>query len=212
MSLFDFFYTKRNNEMQSCAADLGLEYQAADDFGLLSYLKDFKLFDKGYAKKVRHIMRPEQSIDDDQYCIFDYQYTKSYGKSSKTHHQTVFFMNSKKLGLPEFYMRPEGFLLKVGQYLGINEDIDFSANPEFSDQYYLKGDDEEMIRKTYNEDVLYYFTIQKNWSLEGLNYYMIFYRAAERDDRLPVEYIKDFHHKGIEVFELLKKEENQSPE
>ena len=84
--------------------------------------------------------------------VFDYRFTISTGKTSVTKEQTVFFMNSKELGLPDFYMKPEHFLHKIAAFLGF-EDIDFEEFPGFSDQYHLKGEDEHYIRAVMGEDV-----------------------------------------------------------
>ena len=61
MAFSDLFYRKRNDDMETYAIKMGLDYQAKDEFGLLSYLKDFRLFREGSSKEIRHIMRPFQS-------------------------------------------------------------------------------------------------------------------------------------------------------
>jgi len=53
-----------------------------------------------------------------------------------------------------------------------------------------------------NEDVLHFFTIEKEWSLEGLNYFLIFYKA---DYLMAEEELVDFYHKGNEIVNLLSK-------
>lgn len=193
---------RRTEEMKETATMLGMDYQEKDEYGMLSLLKDFKLFKKGTSKRINHIIRSKELVEDLDISIFDYRYTISTGKSSHTYKQTVFFVQSKKLELPEFYMKPEHFFHKVAAYLGW-EDIDFETHPTFSDQYHLKGEDEDSIRRMMNEEVLHFFTIEKEWSLEGIGYFLIFYRNKKL---LSKEAIQDFCEKGIHITQFLKTE------
>jgi len=190
---------KRQEIMEGVAKELGLSYAKKDEFGLIGYMRDFKLFDKGSGKKIKNILQKEkQEFEDVDIRVFDYYYIVSTGKSSVTYSQTVFFLQTKKLSLPQFYMTPEHFLLKIGKHFGM-EDINFSEHPTFSDQYWLKGEEEDRIRKTMNEEVIHLFTIEKDWSLEGLNYYLVLYK---KNKLMLSEEVKDLYQKGVEVVDL----------
>lgn len=190
---------KKNLPLQELASQLEMSYAEKEEWGLIALLKDFKLFRVGGAQKITNILSKKDEWLETETHVFDYQYTVSTGKSSVSFKQTVFFVNSKKLGLPHFWMKPETFFHKIGHFLGI-KDINFEAFPQFSDQYYLKGDDEEYIRATMNEKVLHFFTIEKNWNLEGVNYFMIFYC---HNTVIPPHLIKDFYKKGTKICEML---------
>lgn len=97
-------------------------------------------------------------------------------------------------------MKPETVAHRIGEWLGLQRDIDFEEQPEFSKQNWLKGEDEDYLRATMNDSVQKFFTVEKDWSLEGCNYYLIFYRNAKL---LPVETIQDLYRKGIKVCEML---------
>ena len=112
--------------------------------------------------------------------IFDYQYTISTNNSRKTYHQTVLFINSKHLGLPQFSLQPEQVWHRLTTWMKLEKDIDFDSHEDFSKSYLLKGEDEEIIRHVFNPEVLNFFTIHKNWYMEGINYYLIFYSRSER--------------------------------
>ena len=132
--------------------------------------------------------------------IFDYEYTVSAGNSHQKFQRTVFFFNSKKLGLPEFRMQPEKFIHRLAAWLGWN-DIDFESHETFSKQYHLTGADEDHIRDTFTDDVLHYFSFQNGWCVEGLNYYLIIYR---NDNLLKIEEIDKFYHTANEIYRLLE--------
>lgn len=199
--MFDFL--KKNNKraeaMAQVAAKLNMSYVAKDEYGTKSLLADFKLFQRGGGKLITNFLhKKEEAFDLDAY-IFDYRYIISTGKSAIPITQTVFFIQAKQLELPQFLLKPEHFFHRIGTYLGM-QDIDFVSDPEFSDQYLLQGEDEDLIRKRLTPDFRHFFTVEKNWTLEGLNYFLIFYRHKKV---LPPEDIYRFYDKGMQIFQLL---------
>lgn len=191
----------RSQALAHIAFDLGMNFQTKDEWGLLGLLKDFHLFKQGSRKRIESVIQHKDGMLESELHIFDYQYTISTGKTSATYKQTVFFMQSKKLGLPQFLMKPEHFFNKVGEWLNLNKDIDFVEFPKFSDQYWLKSDNEDYLRASVNDTFLKFFTIEKDWHLEGLNYYLIFYKNHKL---LLPQQIKDFYKKGMKICEMLQ--------
>lgn len=189
--------------LEKAAFDLGLSFTPKDEWGLLRLLLDFQLFSRGHSKRISNILRKEDDWLHMDASVFDYRYTISAGNSHRIFKQSVFFMHSKNLALPQFLMKPEGFFHKIGQWLGLQEDIDFEEFSAFSDQYFLKGQDEAFVRSSMNAETLRFFTIEKNWNLEGVNYFLIFYR---KNKLLPPDQIKDFYQKGMKICELLSQE------
>jgi len=100
-------------------------------------------------------------------------------------------------------MKPENMFHRIGNYLGLSQDIDFKAYPEFSDNYLLQGDDEEMVRHVFGDQVLKHFSIEKDWHLEGVNYYLIFYKHKKR---LGHRQIARFYNQGMDLYKMLKEE------
>lgn len=199
--MFDFLNKdkKRAEEMEKVAARLQMSFVPKDEYGTKTLLADFKLFQIGGAKRITNFLhKKEENFDLDSY-IFDYRYIVSTGNTTVPFAQTVFFIQSKKLELPQFLMKPERFFHRIGTFLGM-QDIDFASDPEFSQQYLLQGEDEALIRKKLNPEFRHFFTIEKNWTLEGLNYFLIFYR---HNKVLPPEEIYQFYAKGKEIYRLL---------
>lgn len=190
----------RTQQLASIAYQLKLDFYPEDQWGLIGLLEDFKLFNKGIRKKITNVMRSRDDMLESDLRIFDYTYTISTGKSSRRFRQTVFFMDSRKLGLPDFRMRPEQFIHKIGALIGF-EDIDFEEHPDFSRKYYLKSSDEYYLRASLKEGFFKFFSVETGWFVEGLNYYLIFYR---KDTLFPPTKIQNFYRKGMEVFDLFK--------
>ena len=191
-------YRQRN--LIALARKLNFTFHEEDDYGLLGQLSDFKLFQAGHSKCVERIMRRQDGLMEFDISIFDYSYKKWGGSSSNaTQYQTVFFVQSARLGLPQMEMKPETLAHKLGELVGFT-DIDFVRYPKFSGQYRLTGEDEEYIRHHFTDDVLNYFTINKGWTMEGLGFYLVFYRKGTL---IPSAQIEEFYTRGLEVYRLL---------
>lgn len=194
----------RQAALEKMAEELDLTYTENDEFGLVNLLKDFKLFRVGVdnRQKITHVLSNKSDLSGFNIHIFDYEHggrsKDVYELQYPNFNQTVFFVQSKKLALSQFYMEPERFFHKVSNFLGIS-DINFEAFPTFSDQYWLKGKDEEAIRKHMSDKALHFFTIEKYWSLEGLNYYLIFYSKGKV---LYGNQLKMLYEKGMEIVNI----------
>ena len=191
---------QRKEGMEKLSYTIDMDYVGEEEWGMLNRLEDFKLFRTGTRKQIFNLMQRKGPFLDEQMAIFDYRYTISTGKSTKHFFTTVFFIQAKSLSLPEFMMKPENFFHKIGSFLGM-QDIDFEEHPKFSDQYLLKGEDEERIRDIFDENVLKFFTVEKNWSMEGVGYFLILY---QHDKLLPERSIENFYRKGMQLYEYLR--------
>jgi len=200
MGFFDLFRSRRHEKISQVAREMGFHYDAMEDFGLTHLLADFQLMKIGGSRKVRNLMWQDDSRRDVRARIFDYQYTIHAGNTHHVHRQSVFFIHSQSLGLPLFCLKPEHLMHKVSAWLGMN-DIDFDHHPEFSRLYHLKGEDEYLIRETFSDPVLDYFAHEKGWHIEGINYFLIVYRAK---NLLPPDKIPEFYQKGLEIYELFR--------
>lgn len=193
-------FSARAAAMEDVSNWIKMRYEVQDEWGLLSKLLDFDLFQRGRQKTIFNLMQWKDAFMEEQIYVFDYAYTRGSGKSKTRHLQTVFFMDSKHLGLPEFLMKPETFFYKVGAFLGM-QDIDFESHPQFSDQYHLQSSDEERLRGLVTDEMLHFFTVEKNWSLEGIGYYLIFYK---NNKLLSPATVQHFYNRGMALYKELK--------
>ncbi len=189
----------RKEKYKTICGALELKFLDTDEFGTKAYLKSFKLFKHGHGK-IRNLSQKKSHSLDEEISLFDYKYTISTGKSSVTYDQTVFFVNSKNLGLPDFILKPENIGHKIAAFLGW-EDIDFEEYPAFSEKYHLKGEDEDYIRHHFNDDVLKFFSKTSGWTVEAVNYYLVFYA---HNSVVPENILADFYRLGYGVYDLFK--------
>jgi len=143
---------KRREIMISLAAQIGLECYPNGDHNLLRRLSGFKLFSMGRSKKIKNLIFGQ--TDDETMCLFDFQYTVGSGKQQSTSRQSVIAIESNRLNVPAFNLRPGGFINRLlGGVFGM-KDINFEMNPDFSNSQVLKGADEESIRQFFDDRLL----------------------------------------------------------
>lgn len=199
--LKNLFSDKRADSLRNLAFDLDMSFSNRDEFQLRKRLGGFQLFQKGHSRTIYNLMIKEDDWLETQYAIFDYKYTQQQGKTAKIYRQTVFFMDSKKLELPEFLMKPEHFLHKIGKYFNLVKDIEFTNHPEFSNKYLIQSEYPDMLKEQTKEGLINMLSIENKWTLEGINYHLIFYEAGRL---ISIDQIKNFHNKGLAIFEHFK--------
>lgn len=82
------------------------------------------------------------------------------------------------------------------------DDIDVGVLPLFSDHFLGKGEGTWSIHKSLSKEQLQFFTVDQDWNVEGINYYMIFYK---KNTLLPTTAIPDFLERGKHILEELTK-------
>ena len=168
---------KRTEAIKQLAATMGFDYREHPQTYLPDTIWQFDLFNKGRNRRLKHLIQGTQ--EEAIVSVSDYQYTTGTQKNRTTHNQTVVFIESDRLNLPNFLLIPENIFHKVGNVFGY-KDIDFDSHPEFSSQYLLKGTDEESIRSLFHDGILNIYQRHPGTSTEGLDTLLIYYRKGQR--------------------------------
>jgi hypothetical protein len=190
---------RRTEALGAVAASLGLDFTPVDETGLESGFVGFNLFSHGRSRTIKNVAYGR--VDEAEVMVFDYTYTTGSGKNRRTHHQTVAFLQSDALDLPEFVARPEGLFDKIGQVFGY-QDIDLPLHPEFSRRYILRGADEGRIRDAFTADVARHFEANPGMSIEAKADRFILYRPGRR---LKPEHWAGWLAKGRETLAMLRR-------
>ena len=185
----------RTEQFALISAKLKLNFFPKGSPSLFERLKPFHLFSKGWSRKIKNLMEGEANKV--ELAIFDYQYTTHGGQHPQTHRQSLLFIRSPKLNLPDFSLRPENVFHKIGSAFG-DKDIDFETHPIFSKSYLLRGDNEAAIRGLFNNELLNFIQSQQNISIEGSGDQLIFYRHK---NRVKPEEVESFMEEGFQVFD-----------
>ena len=168
---------KRTEAIKQLAATMGFDYREHPQTYLPDTIWQFDLFNKGRNRRLKHLIQGTQ--EEAIVSVSDYQYTTGTQKNRTTHNQTVVFIESDRLNLPNFLLIPENIFHKVGNVFGY-KDIDFDSHPEFSSQYLLKGTDEESVRSLFHDGILNIYQRHPGTSTEGLDTLLIYYRKGQR--------------------------------
>ena len=192
----------REGQLRAVAHRLGMDFIEMEEYSVVREVSDFELFKQGRNRLAYNIMQKSDEWMENNIKIFDYQFEVGFGKNRRIVAQTVFLIRSKKLGLPQLILKPESFFHKIASYFG-KQDIDFERFPKFSGQYLVQGEDEEYIRFKLTDEILHFFSRERGWHLEGVNYYFIFYKE---NHRLRASSVPQLYERGMGLFNLLKDE------
>lgn len=194
----------RTQEMEKLAESLELSFSATDSFGLAKQLQEFNLFKRERSRwfrkgKVTNVMRG--MAGDTEVYMFDYTYVVQAGNTPKRITQTVFFANDKSWFLPDFQLRPENWWLKLKSMLGMESDIKFEDNPEFSEKFWVKGELEKLVQQQFTPSLQGFLCEKPPAYLEGSNYYLIGYKPRKK---LSADAARTFFQNCCEVVRLMQ--------
>ncbi len=193
---------QRTAALVQAAAGMNLQFSKKGDEALHDLTGDFHLFKQGHSRKITNVM--SRSASKMNFYLMDYRYTTGGGKSSHTWRQTVLLFHTGQLDLPEFALRPENVLHRIGGAFGY-QDIDFDTYPDFSHQYLLRGSDEGAVRELFTDNRLNYLQAHPKLCIEGNGDKMVFYRSSKRVK--PVD-LKKFMQQGLEIFKLFQSDKS----
>lgn len=200
----------RQAEMAELAAAHDLDFSETDNFGLTKLLSEFDIMERERSwfanGKISNVLKGY--YNGTEICIFDYTYTVSTGKSSRLVSQTIYFAQNKQWYLPNFKLKPETWLEKVKMKFGIS-DINFADSPEFSDQFWLTSEFEDLTRKVFSPKVRQFLLEKPPVHLEGNNFFFIAYKPeallSGAEANVFIQHCKDLTDllKSENKFELL---------
>jgi hypothetical protein len=168
---------KRTEEWARVAEEMGFQFNASPDTGILGRFPGFHLFSQGHSKYVRNLLVGKASGL--EVTIFEYRYVVGSGKNRHSSNQTVIAFEFDDPVLPTFSLRPEGIFHKIGQWFGYH-DINFDTHPRFSKSFVLRGENEETVRQIFVDHVLEYFEESPGVCTEVNGGRLIYYRASRR--------------------------------
>ena len=169
---------KRQKELQFMADSLGFSY------------------DEEQSEKVRELLESSSMLGNEMFfnvlggtfngtyfAIGDFTITVGSDSRKRKQYQTYVVIHSGKLTSPNFCLQPECALFRMAEGL-LNRltgsgDIDFPTHPDFSDNYFLKGSDENAVRNFFTPRVLEYFQAHHGLSVEVFNGTLVFFRLGE---------------------------------
>ena len=172
-----WFEKKRKEALVEISRMMGFSFSAKEDLNLIEPAERFRLFKRGHHKRLKNVMqRPSGDVNE---ILFDYWFTTGGGKNQRVHRQTICWIRSGRLNLPEFEVHPENIFHKIGQALG-SKDLNPERSPEFSRRYRLRGTEEERVLRLFDPETASFFERNPGWSAAGADKHLFVYRAEKR--------------------------------
>lgn len=187
---------KRTAAVGAIAESMGLEFQPADDQVLRDRMSVLPLFQQGHSRALTNCLSGDSG--EVRISIFDYTYTTGHGKHQNKRNITTCALQSPRLQLPAFSMRPETLLDAIGGMLGF-QDIDFEGDEAFSRAYVLKGPDEAAVRELFTAPLRKHFAGLPGHYVEGAGDLLIVHQSK----RLPPAGYPQLLEQAYAVFGLL---------
>jgi len=145
---------KRRKEMAGWAQANGLKFLPEKDHSVWLRYQLFKCLERGEDRYAYNVMvgTSGQRV----MCGFDYHYethsSDSKGNRQTHHHYFSALVVDAGLPLKPLFIRPEGLLDKVTEFVGI-EDIDFES-AEFSQKFFVKSPDRRWAYDVLNQKTM----------------------------------------------------------
>lgn len=159
-NIFTVNLTKRQKMLEALALEYEHTYNSEKKKDT-HFLDNFMFF---RTKRINHIYN-QISSDHGDINLFDIEFyegefiAKEVVKTTMLHidlHQTI----------PQFTLDREGFLEKVYAFAGF-KDIPFKEHSDFSNRFYILGEDEEAIKEYFKADLIHFFESNAYYHVES---------------------------------------------
>ncbi|MDO8805984.1 MAG: hypothetical protein Q7R35_16325 [Elusimicrobiota bacterium] len=171
---------KRRKDLEQLASSLGLALSPdGPDVNTLENT-GLEIFRLGYSRKAANLIQLQCRAG--VISVFDYRYVTRGGKNSHSHNFTLALIDCSGCAIPEFELKPESFIYKIGEAIGF-KDIDLPAFPLFSDKYRLTGSDEASVHMFFTPQRAAWFERNLGLRVQGAPGHIV---ISSRDGQLPV--------------------------
>ncbi|OGR77024.1 MAG: hypothetical protein A2X32_07000 [Elusimicrobia bacterium GWC2_64_44] len=181
-----YFNWRRRKDLEELAVSMGLEFSPEGPEQHELEASGLEIFRLGRGRKASNLIKVRGGAGEIR--VFDYRYTIGGGKSSQTHTFTLALMANLRCEVPQFELKPETFLYKIGEAIGF-KDIDLPAFPDFSDKYRLTGPDEAAVHMFFTPRRAAWFEANPGLWAQGAPCHVVFFK---RVGHLPVSAWQSF--------------------
>ena len=185
---------KRLEGLFELAQRLGLNFSAAEDYGLADRYGFLKQLAQGENRYARNVL--SGTYQQNRVLAFDFHYeTYTQGKSGRQthHHWFSFFILTLPAVFPDLTIRRENFLTKVAEVFGY-QDIKFES-AEFSKTFCVRSPDKKFAYDVCNAKMMEYLLANRDLSVEIENQVL----ALAFDRCLSVEQVESNLQRLVEI-------------
>jgi hypothetical protein len=118
---------------------------------------------------------------------------------------TVAHISDLDFAIPDFALEPERLWTRISE-LSFGNDIDFEQYPIFSSKFYLRGYDEQGIRKFFNEEMVLFLETHDGLHVEAHKNKLVIYLQRDLTNASEIREMLDFAEAFISVVMKLEKQ------
>lgn len=152
--------TKRQTNMKALAKDYDFIYNSKKEKEL-AFLNDFCFFD---TKQINHVYNRLSDKNCD-ICLFDIEFSEGEFIAKEVIRSSMLHIKLSH-NIPKFTLSKEGFIEKVAAFAGF-KDINIRDHHDFSNRFYLRGDNPKEIRAFFNEKIIRFFESNPYYNIES---------------------------------------------
>jgi MFS superfamily sulfate permease-like transporter len=152
--------TKRQRTMETLAKDYDLNY-SPEKIKEVSFLNSFSFFN---TKHINHIYN-KLTQKDGTISLFDIEFSEGEFIAKEVVRSTMLYIHLD-FTIPKFTLDKEGFLEKVSALAGF-KDILIENHDDFSNRFYLIGENKDRITQFFNDDVTHFFESNPYYHVES---------------------------------------------
>lgn len=172
---------KYEREIKEFASRNGYDYEPLMNEEVRRIMAVFPFFQSGRQQGFHQVLSRE--IHRGRHWIFEFRYMSGYGRQRTRTRQTVVAVQAPGLRLPQFDCRRGGklgsFFMKTFGF----KDINFEADPYFSDHYHLSGKDEQAVRDLFERTCIReVLKRERDLQIQGDGDAFALFRVGKRED------------------------------
>ena len=118
-------------------------------------------------------------------------------------HITLVHVSETNLPIPDFALEPEGLWTKLSEISG-GKDLDFAAHPIFSKKYYLRGENEVVVREFFTSPIIDFLENREQMHIECHKHRLIFYKKRDLLEPAEILYVSKFAEEFLQLVQQTK--------
>jgi MFS superfamily sulfate permease-like transporter len=158
--LFGYNLTKRQENLETLAEDYELTY-GADKNKNTAFLNAFLYFK---TKQINHIYN-ELTDNTKTFKLFDIEFSEGEFIAKEVIRTSMLHINLNA-SIPVFTLDRESLIDKVYALAGFS-DINFEQHQDFSKRFHLVGENQEIIKTFFNDDLIHFFESNPYFHIES---------------------------------------------
>ncbi|MDD7885984.1 SulP family inorganic anion transporter [Flavivirga sp. 57AJ16] len=186
--------TRRQTSMEDLAKDYHLNYNSKK-LRHVYFLNHFLFFNTKTINYIYNQLSYENSILN----LFDIEFSEGEFIAKEVIRSTMLHIKLDHT-IPEFTLDREGFLEKVYAFAGF-KDIPIQNHSDFSNRFYLLGDNEEAITAFFNDDLVHFFESNPYYHVESNGESLLIFGKQRLASIKEIKALFDFGKRLKEVIE-----------